>query len=84
MMDERRRNSHAPERLTDIPLHVREWLHGLDREDIARFQKWNSFITWAETTGRYGRFVVWLSLAIFGAMVSISQGWEYLARRFGG
>jgi hypothetical protein len=75
-MDESREHHPAPTTLMEVPEHVRKWLNTLDQEDIDRFRKWNSFIVWAETTGRYGRFVVWLSLAAFGASITVSQVWD--------
>jgi Rad3-related DNA helicase len=75
-MDDRRARQPAPDRLGQIPEHVRKWLNSLEEEDIARFHKWADFIVWAETTGRYGRFIVWLSLAAFGASITVSQVWD--------
>jgi hypothetical protein len=79
-MDEYRDRQLAPTTFAKVPEHVRKWLDSLDEEDIARFQKWNGFIDWAETTGRYGKFVAWLALAVFGASVSFAQGWDWLSR----
>jgi hypothetical protein len=33
---------------------------------------------WAETTGRFGKVLVVAALAIFGAVVTVTQGWQWL------
>lgn len=75
-MDEQRERQPAPTTLIEVPENVRVWLNSLDQEDLDRFRKWNAFTAWAETTGRYGRVIVWLALAMFGASITISQVWD--------
>lgn len=79
-MDERRRHAPAPDRLEQIPEHVRKWLNSIDEDDIKRFQRWNSFTQWAESTGRYGKIVIYTLLAIFGFFITVSQTWEAVAK----
>lgn len=70
----------VPTMLVELPEHTRKWLDSMTPERIARYEKWEAFITWAETTGRYGKFLVITALAVFGAVVSLAQGWEWLSR----
>lgn len=74
----------APKQLIEISEHVRLWLADLDPEDIARFKKWNAFITWAETTGRLGKGFVLVAVAVFTTSLAIAQGWDWLRAKFWG
>lgn len=72
-MDEQIR---APEKLTEIPEHTRKWLASLEPEDITRFKKWSAFIVWAETTGRFGKILLFIAVTVFGAAATIAGGWD--------
>lgn len=85
-MDAHRDSQPAPTTLIEVPEHVRKFLNSLDEEDIQRFRKWNSFIVWAETSGRYSRFVIKGALVMFGIFVTIKGGmesWSWLIKRGG-
>lgn len=84
MMSDEQKPIPVPQKLTDIPEHVRVWLATITPEKISRYQKYDGFIMWAETSGRYGRAFVLAALAVFGTVVSITQGWSWLGKFFTG
>ena len=75
-MDKERALEAPPRTFGGLPEHVQVWLNSLEPEDISRFKKWNGFIVWAETTGKFGRMVLYFLLALFGASMTIKQVWE--------
>lgn len=75
-MDKAREHRPPPDTFKEIPEDTREWLATITKEDIARFRKWNGFIVWAETSGRYAKVLVGSLLAVFGVAVAIRSGIE--------
>lgn len=74
-MDEQRAQRPPPETLKELPEHVRRWLNGIDEEDISRFERWNAFIVWFETTSLYSRRLVLFLMGAFGLYTSILFIW---------
>lgn len=74
-MDESREHKPAPTALIEIPEHVRRWLNTIDEEDIDRFRRWNNFIVWFETSGRYSRRTVLFLMSLFGLYTSALFLW---------
>ncbi len=53
----------------------------MQEDDAELLRRTMRFMRWMETSGRYGRLVMWLMLAIFGASVTIGQVWDYWLSR---
>lgn len=78
-MDE---NARTPDQLRDLPEHVRKFLAGLDSDDIVLLKSGMEFAQWFKTLGKVTRVLVTGALAIFGALVGLTQGWDFIVSRF--
>lgn len=79
-MDERRARRPPPERMGELPPHVRVFLNSLTQEDIQYFWEWKDFAAWKRRSWRYSKYALWLAFALFGASVSIAQGLDWLSK----
>lgn len=82
-MDEQREHQPAPERLNQLPPHVRKWLNGLEPEDIAQFREFRDFMIWFRTSGRYTRRATMFLMGAFGLYTSVIYFWGKLTGKGG-
>lgn len=70
-------------RIGDLPDHTWKYLLSMTPEDISRQRRWGAFILWAETTGRYCKWIVGSAVVLFGASVFFKgaiEGWVWLIK----
>lgn len=81
-MDSAKEKAPPPEQLRELPPHVRRFLASLDEDDIELLKSQMDFSKWFKTTSRFVKVIVVTGMAIFGGMVALAQGWDYIMARF--
>lgn len=71
-----------PQRLQELPVYTRQFLASLEEDDVGFLKFVIQFLRWFRTTGKVAKAIVVFGFGLFGSMVALAQGWDYIVSRF--
>lgn len=71
-----------PRKLEELPLHVRQFLATLTKNDVKAFAGAMALFRFLATGGRALKWVLVTGASVFGTAVAAGQGWEWVVTKF--